>query len=82
MEQERVVTHERGVRLGEELGMPFFEASAKNDVNVSSIFDKLVDMICEAMANSLDSDPTMTAAVGGPDVIANPNPPQESGCHC
>jgi GTPase SAR1 family protein len=57
LEDERQVTTVRGKQLADQLGMAFFEASAKDNVNVKQIFDRLVDMICEKMAATLDSDP-------------------------
>jgi len=54
MASERVVTHERGQELANQLGFDFFECSAKENLNVSAAFDRLVDVICEKMAESLE----------------------------
>ena len=59
MEDQRVVTFERGQQLAEELGFPFFETSAKDDKNVKVTFDKLVDIICDKMSECVDKDPTL-----------------------
>lgn len=66
--------------------MEFFEASAKENINVKAVFERLVDIICEKMAESLDSDPTMTQAKGGAAgtrLTDNPgaNKPAQS-CNC
>ncbi|KAL3120718.1 hypothetical protein niasHT_008010 [Heterodera trifolii] len=54
MEDERVVSRERGKQLADQLGLEFFEASAKENTNVKSVFEKLVEIICNKMAESLD----------------------------
>lgn len=46
-------------------GLSFFEASAKENINVKAVFERLVDIICDKMSESLDSDPTMTQAGKG-----------------
>ena len=40
-------------------GLEFFETSAKDNINVKAVFERLVDIICDKMAESLDSDPNM-----------------------
>lgn len=37
-------------------GLQFFESSAKDNVNVKQVFDKLVDMICKKMDEAIDRD--------------------------
>lgn len=39
METERAVTTAQGQELGKKWGCPFFEASAKNDINISQVFE-------------------------------------------
>uniref|UniRef100_A0A671SWF9 small monomeric GTPase n=1 Tax=Sinocyclocheilus anshuiensis TaxID=1608454 RepID=A0A671SWF9_9TELE len=57
----RVVASERGRQLSEQLGFMFFEASAKDNINVKQTFERLVDIICERMAENLESaDPSIT----------------------
>lgn len=85
MEEERSVSHEQGKKLGDQLGFPFFESSAKDNINVKSAFDKLVDIVCDKMAESLETDPTM---VGGAkprltDLKDKPSPSKSDGnCSC
>merc|ERR1711931_216224 len=58
MEEERVVSTEKGKQLAEQLGFEFFETSAKENINVKAVFERLVDIICEKMSESLDTAPT------------------------
>ncbi|XP_054573396.1 ras-related protein Rab-3D isoform X1 [Eptesicus fuscus] len=46
LEDERVVLEEDGRRLADDLGFEFFEASAKENINVKQVFERLVDVIC------------------------------------
>ena len=64
LEAERVVTSERGQQLADQLGLEFFEASAKENINVKAVFDQLVDIICEKMAETLDQDAQATSMGG------------------
>ncbi|VDN25261.1 unnamed protein product [Cylicostephanus goldi] len=54
MDGERVVSLERGRQLADQLGLEFFETSAKENINVKAVFEKLVEIICDKMAESLD----------------------------
>ncbi|CBY21653.1 unnamed protein product [Oikopleura dioica] len=54
MENERVVSTERGEELARQLGFDFFETSAKENLNVAQSFDRLVDVICDKMAESVE----------------------------
>uniref|UniRef100_A0A667YHT5 Ras-related protein Rab-3 n=2 Tax=Euacanthomorphacea TaxID=123369 RepID=A0A667YHT5_9TELE len=82
MEDERVVAGERGRQLSEHLGFEFFEASAKDNINVKQTFERLVDIICEKMSESLDAgDPAVTGAKQGPQLTEQPAPPHQD-CAC
>lgn len=37
-------------------GFQFFEASAKDNVNVKQVFERLVDVICEKMNETMEGD--------------------------
>ena len=54
----RKVTYEQGQELSDRLGCPFFEASVKDNVNVDDAFDKLIDIICDNMRATAESEPT------------------------
>ena len=53
MAADRVVAYERGKQLADHLGLEFFETSAKENVNVKQVFERLVSMICDKMSESL-----------------------------
>eukprot|EP00794_Sanderia_malayensis_P007890 gene7890-8743_t len=85
MEDERAVSFEQGNKLAEQLGFQFFESSAKDNINVKAAFDKLVDVVCEKMTQSLETDPTMVggAKPGVTDLKDKPsNRKEDSGCNC
>ena len=84
MEEERVVSYERGRQLADQLGLEFFETSAKNNVNVKQVFERLVDIICEKMSESLDSDPTIISGQkpGTTNLREKPAQQQNDGCAC
>ncbi|CAF1676926.1 unnamed protein product [Adineta ricciae] len=52
LEQDRAVTQERGQRLADQLGLEFFETSAKENTNVKAVFERLVDIILEKMSDA------------------------------
>lgn len=63
------------------LGLEFFETSAKENINVKAVFERLVDIICDKMSESLDSDPTIVSNQQAKRLTENPNP-QTGGCQC
>ncbi|XP_030220252.1 ras-related protein Rab-3A isoform X2 [Gadus morhua] len=82
MEDERVVAAERGRQLSEQLGFEYFEASAKDNINVKQTFERLVDVICERMSDSLDNaDPTVTGGKQGPQLSEQPQRSSQD-CAC
>ncbi|RWS24083.1 ras-related protein Rab-3-like protein [Leptotrombidium deliense] len=81
MEDERVVSTDRGRQLADQLKLEFFESSAKENINVKAVFERLVDIICDRMSESLDSDPTMMNSSKGTRLTDNPMP-QNTGCQC
>ncbi|CAF95016.1 unnamed protein product [Tetraodon nigroviridis] len=81
LEEERQVPTEDAQRLATELGFQFFEASAKDNVNVKEVFDSLVDAICEKMNESPNGDAAPSTNNKGPNLNETPNPSQR-GCTC
>mmetsp|Transcript_5406 Transcript_5406/g.13177 ORF Transcript_5406/g.13177 Transcript_5406/m.13177 type:complete len:204 (-) Transcript_5406:282-893(-) len=62
----KAVQKERGEQLAEEYGIQFFEASAKEDINVSEAFDSLVRAVCKRKfeGNRKSEDGKMNNKVG------------------
>ncbi|XP_013381633.1 ras-related protein Rab-3 isoform X2 [Lingula anatina] len=82
LEDQRNVTTKHGQKLADQLGLEFFETSAKENINVKAVFERLVDIICEKMSESLDSDPTIVSNQrGGTRLTETPNQ-QASNCQC
>ncbi|NXF08503.1 RAB3C protein, partial [Smithornis capensis] len=81
MEDERVIFTERGKHLAEQLGFEFFEASAKENINVKQTFERLVDIICDKMSGSLEMNPTIAVSNQNTQLKDNP-PPQQPNCSC
>lgn len=81
LEDDRLVPTEDGQRLAEDLGFQFFEASAKDNINVKQVFEQLVDVICEKMSESMEADMDLHSNDGKQGLR---NPPSEShgGCAC
>ncbi|XP_013187825.1 ras-related protein Rab-3 isoform X1 [Amyelois transitella] len=83
MEEERVVSSERGRQLAEQLGVEFYETSAKENINVKAVFERLVDIICDKMSESLDSEPAMLAGgARGQRLTEQPQGNTTPNCNC
>lgn len=80
MEDERVISFERGKQLADSLGLEFFETSAKENINVRAVFERLVDIICDKMSESLDSDPNLLTANNG--TRLDSAQPSNVNCNC
>ncbi|KAE8636261.1 hypothetical protein XENTR_v10002912 [Xenopus tropicalis] len=81
MEDERVISAERGKHLAEQLGFEFFEASAKDNINVKQTFERLVDIICDKMSENIETDAAATAAKQTTR-LTDKAPPQQPNCGC
>ncbi|KAL7989020.1 hypothetical protein Chor_007939 [Crotalus horridus] len=81
MEEERVISADRGKHLAEQLGFEFFETSAKDNINIKQTFERLVDIICDKMSESLETDPTIAAGKQNTRLKDTP-PPQQPNCGC
>ncbi|XP_062975404.1 ras-related protein Rab-3D [Elgaria multicarinata webbii] len=82
LEDDRVIPTEDSKRLADELGFEFFEASAKDNINVKQVFERLVDIICEKMNESLDASPGMSSSNHKNTALDETPPTQSSGCSC
>uniref|UniRef100_A0A8C0H181 small monomeric GTPase n=1 Tax=Chelonoidis abingdonii TaxID=106734 RepID=A0A8C0H181_CHEAB len=76
LEEDRVVATEDGKQLG-----LFFEASAKDNINVKQVFEHLVDIICEKMNERLDTNTTLVGNSKNGALTETP-PPHSSSCSC
>lgn len=84
MEDERVVSTDRGRSLAEQLRLHFFESSAKDNINVKLVFETLVDIICEKM-NTQNADPDAMGLPGmskGQKLTDGANQSQQQNCNC
>lgn len=79
LEEERVVSADKGKHLAEQLGLEFFETSAKENLNVTQVFERLVDIICVRLSETSDGDPSMN---GGTRLKDGSSDSQSSGCRC
>jgi GTPase SAR1 family protein len=65
------------------LGLEFFETSAKENINVKAVFEKLVEIICKKMSESLDNaDPTATQPKGTRLEAPSSSKPPSQQCNC
>lgn len=62
-------------------GFQFFEASAKDNINVKQVFDKLVDVICEKMNESVNC-PTSPSGSQKGDALKDTPITSQGGCAC
>ncbi|CAG5923887.1 unnamed protein product [Menidia menidia] len=82
MDEERVVSVDSGRLLAEQLGFEFFETSAKDNINVKQTFERLVDLICDKMSESSDTDPAVTTGAPTAKLTDSAPPLQPQGCNC
>ncbi|KAJ8395494.1 hypothetical protein AAFF_G00032280 [Aldrovandia affinis] len=81
MADERVVSVDKGKHLAEQLGFEYFEASAKENINVRQVFERLVDIICVKMSERVDTEPPVTAGANTARLTDKPsNLPQNCAC--
>ncbi|KAF6030600.1 Rab3 [Bugula neritina] len=63
------------------VGLEFFETSAKDNINVKAVFERLVDIICDKMTETLDSDPNMIPNQQKGTRLTDPSgQPKQGGC--
>ncbi|XP_062310389.1 RAB3D, member RAS oncogene family, b [Osmerus eperlanus] len=81
LEDDRIVPTEDSHRLAEDLGFQFFEASAKDNMNVKQVFERLVDVICDKMNESMAGDASLMSNHRASDLQDTP-PVSHGGCGC
>ncbi|MEQ2158903.1 ras-related protein Rab-3D-like isoform X2 [Girardinichthys multiradiatus] len=81
LEDDRQVPKEDAQRVATELGFQFFEASAKDNINVKQVFDKLVDLICEKMNESVNGE-TSQSVNQKADTLKDKPVTSQGGCAC
>lgn len=82
-ERQNQVARVDGSRMADELGVPFFETSAKTGVNVNDALNKLVDDIVEKMLEAAQTGGSFPATEGS-GIGLKPEEPKasESTCSC
>lgn len=75
----RLVTYEQGEALAKELGLPFIEASAKDDKNVNDIFFTLAKLIQEKIDSNKLTD---TKANGNVNINSGGDTSSKSSSNC
>lgn len=60
---KRVISTEAGQRLADELGIPFLEVSAKNNINVEKAFYGLLEDIKKRILDTLENDQPVSQVV-------------------
>uniref|UniRef100_M4ASF7 small monomeric GTPase n=2 Tax=Xiphophorus maculatus TaxID=8083 RepID=M4ASF7_XIPMA len=81
LEDDRQVPKADAQRVATELGFQFFEASAKDNINVKQVFDKLVDLICEKMNESVNGYTSQPVNQNG-DTLKDKPDTSQGGCAC
>ncbi|KAL3308246.1 Ras- protein Rab-3 [Cichlidogyrus casuarinus] len=79
---ERAVSMERGRQLATHLGLEFFETSAKENINVKGVFERLVDIVCEKMAENPENNPAAAQQNQGARLTDQAKGSQQDNCPC
>lgn len=64
------------------VGLEFFETSAKENINVKAVFERLVDIICDKMSESLDQDPSLVNSQTKGTRLTENTAPEGGSCQC
>ncbi len=81
LSSSRVVSSEQCMELAAQLGVMYFETSAKDDINVNETFEALVDAVSEKMAESIEKNPNFLPR-GVRSRQEDVQPQESSGCSC
>lgn len=80
LEKDRAVPTEKGQELAAQMGCQFFETSSKTNMNVDETFARLVDVVCQKMA---ENDAEQNLSTGDTqDLHDAANAPDKSSCPC
>lgn len=55
--QQRVIQLDRAQETADQLGVQYFETSAKDNINIKEVVDYLVDLISDKMAETIEKNP-------------------------
>jgi hypothetical protein len=77
----QLVRYEEGQALANEFNVPFFETSAKEDVNVKEAFFTLAKLVKERMPNTADGTGE-TRKIDSIRLTAEKPKPEASRCSC
>mmetsp|Transcript_22347 Transcript_22347/g.31576 ORF Transcript_22347/g.31576 Transcript_22347/m.31576 type:complete len:208 (-) Transcript_22347:65-688(-) len=78
LKDERVIPEEQGRAVAEEFGIPFWETSAKADVNVNEAFSSLVTQVCERLAENSSSKNEASQPLRSTVNLSNPQKQDDS----
>ena len=76
------VSKVEGSRTAEDLGVPFYETSAKSGHNVNEALNKLVDDIVAKMIESAQTGASFPSTEGPGLGLKQPTEQQQSSCSC
>ena len=60
-EKDRKISKEEGENLAKSYGIPFFECSAKSNININEIFDTMAQKIYTKIGNRQSSSVKLTS---------------------
>eukprot|EP00483_Globobulimina_turgida_P000418 UN00418 len=76
---DRVIPAEQGKNLASEYNVPFYETSAKTDINVAKVF---LDIATEIVKNKFSEDEELDNKKKGKNIKLHPNARNQRNCAC
>ena len=80
--QQRAVTEEEAQELADQLGVQYFETSAKDNINVKMVIEYIVDVISEKMAEVIEKNPNFVPRGVRPRPVEETEENGASSCPC
>ena len=74
MEEQRLISKERGEAIAKENGIPFLETSAKNNINVEEAFLQMSERILDKLPGSVPET--------SPNIVPKTSPKKSSSSQC